>query len=166
MGLEIEKKFLPASDGWRGLAPGEQIKQGYISVSQECAVRVRIKGTRAWLGIKGKTEGATRMEFEYPIPVEDAHDMLHNLALRPIIEKTRYLVPFKGFVWEIDEFEGENKGLIVAEIELESEDQAFEKPDWIGEEVTADPRYYNANLVRCPFAEWNKDAASPRKETP
>ena len=154
MGTEIERKFLLRNDGWRGLAPGKPYVQGYLAGGRECSVRVRIADGKATLTIKGATIGATRSEFEYPLPLEDARHMLDTLARKPLIEKTRHAVPYKGFCWEIDEFHGANQGLIVAEIELEREDQAFEAPAWIGEEVTGDPRYYNANLARVPYSQW------------
>jgi len=158
MPKEIERKFLLANDGWRGLvhdmAGGVYLCQGYLSTDTHCAVRVRIAGNKAWVGIKGKNHGATRLEFEYPIPLEDARLVLERLAKQPLIEKTRYATPFAGLIWEVDEFHGDNQGLIIAEVELEDEAQTFAKPDWAGKEVTGDPRYYNANLVANPFKSW------------
>ena len=151
---EIERKFLLANDSWRGLAQGITLCQGYLSTDKHCAVRVRIAGNKAWIGIKGETHGATRLEFEYPVPLEEARLMLERLAKRPLIEKTRYTIPFAGLIWEVDEFHGDNQDLIIAEVELEDEAQSFARPDWIGREVTGDPRYYNANLVANPFKEW------------
>jgi len=130
-----------------------RIKQGYLNSEKERTVRVRIKGEKGFLTVKGKTVNASRLEFEYEIPKSDALQLL-KLCERPIIEKIRYEVPLNGNVWEIDEFEGINKGLIMAEVELESENQAFIRPDWIGEEVTSDIRYYNSNLIAYPFSEW------------
>lgn len=154
MTVEIERKFLLRGDGWRGLAPGRHYRQGYLSTEAERTVRVRVIEDRGYLTIKGKTVGATRAEYEYVIPVEDAHAMLDNLCKRPLIEKTRYRIEHRGMVWEVDEFAGENAGLLLAEVELESEDQAIDLPDWIGEEVTGEQRYYNANLIASPFSQW------------
>ena len=154
MAQEIERKFLLRTDGWRGLAPGRAYVQGYLAGDEACSVRVRIAENTAALTIKSATVGACRHEFEYAIPLADARQMLDLLAGKPLIEKTRYTIEHKGFYWEIDEFHGTNQGLIVAEIELEHADQAFEKPAWIGEEVTGDPRYYNANLARVPYSAW------------
>ncbi len=118
-------------------------------------MRVRTIGAQGYLTIKGISIGASRTEYEYEIPVDDAHELLDELCLRPLIEKRRHRVPFGGLIWEIDEFFGENHGLIVAEVELTSEDQDVELPPWIGEEVTGDPRYFNSSLVERPFSTWN-----------
>jgi adenylate cyclase len=155
MAEEIERKFLPCNEDWRGLAAGTAYVQGYLAGNERCSVRVRIADHGATLNIKSATAGACRSEYEYAIPPADARRMLDMFVARnTLIEKTRYLVEYKGFCWEIDEFHGDNQGLVVAEIELEHEDQAFEKPAWIGEEVTGDPRYYNANLARMPYGTW------------
>lgn len=154
MGVEIERKFLVRGDEWKMLGQGVLLRQGYLSSSPERVVRIRIEDNVAVLTIKGKSTGATRSEWEYPIPLEDAKAFLDGLCERPIIEKKRYRIPYAGMVWEVDEFFGENSGLVVAEIELTAEDQAFAKPDWIGEEVTHDARYFNANLLRHPFSTW------------
>lgn len=155
MAKEIERKYLIEKESWRKLAlPGEVFRQGYLSTDKERTVRVRSVGDRGYLTIKGKTTGVTRSEFEYTIPPRDANELLDTLCLRPLIEKTRYRVPYAGMTWEIDEFAGENQGLILAEVELEHEGQAIELPDWIGREVSDDPRYYNANLVNHPFSRW------------
>lgn len=154
MSREIERKFLVVSQAYKSLARGEYVHQGFLSTEKERVVRVRIKGEKAWLTIKGLSEGASRAEFEYEIPPDDGKFMLEYLCEKPTIEKHRYLVPFAGFTWEIDEFHGENEGLVVAEIELPSEDTEFELPEWAGEEVTLDARYYNANLVKNPFKNW------------
>ncbi|KIO48350.1 CYTH domain-containing protein [Nitrosospira sp. NpAV] len=156
MSKEIERKFLvgdknPAS--W-GNAIHSEIRQGYLSIDKYRTVRVRIAGDAAYLTIKGITEGASRAEYEYPIPVAHAKQMLDGLCLRPLIEKRRYRVGYGGLVWEVDEFYGDNAGLIVAEVELKDAQQVFDKPPWAGEEVTDDPRYYNANLVNHPYAKW------------
>lgn len=153
MAKEIEKKFLLKNDGWRKNAKGNFYKQGYLSTKKERTVRVRINGKQAFLTVKGPSHGASRLEFEYPIPVQDAAEIL-NLCKQPIIEKTRYLVLHEGLQWEIDVFEGLNKGLILAEIELTHEDQEFDIPDWIGKEVTGNPDYYNASLIKKPFSKW------------
>lgn len=153
MAIEIEKKFLLKNDKWRKDAEGTFYKQGYLSTKKERTVRVRIKGDKAYLTIKGPSRGASRLEFEYPIPAEDAREIL-ALCEQPIIEKTRYLVMHNGLKWEIDEFDGVNKGLILAEIELTDENQKFDIPDWIGEEVTGNPDYYNASLIHKPFSSW------------
>lgn len=154
MGKEIERKFLVRGDLWRSLAKGTLYRQGYLNSAKERTVRIRTIDARAFLTIKGVTVGATRSEYEYEIPLTDCNAMLDALAEKPIIEKKRYKVPLKGLIWEIDEFFGENAGLIVAEVELESETQIFEKPEWVGEEVTADPRYFNSNLIKHPYSQW------------
>jgi adenylate cyclase len=155
MAEEIERKFLLRNEDWRGLAPGRAYVQGYLAGNEKCSVRVRIAGHRATLNIKSAAAGACRSEYEYEIPLADAQRMLDMFVARnALIEKTRYRIEYKGFCWEIDEFHGGNQGLVVAEIELEREDQAFAKPAWIGEEVTHDPRYYNVNLARAPYSEW------------
>ena len=154
MAKEIERKFLIAGDDWRGLAPGTTYRQGYLSTVKERTVRVRTIDDKGFLTIKGITVGATRAEYEYPIPVADAAEMLDDLCERPIIEKIRYKIPFGGLTWEVDEFLGVNAGLIVAEVELTDEDQVFSRPEWVGGEVTGDPRYFNANLIANPFSAW------------
>ena len=154
MAKEIERKFLVKGDKWKSMAEGVLYRQGYLNSVKERTVRIRTVGDKAFLTIKGITVGATRAEYEYPISFDDCNAMLDTLAEKPIIEKKRYKIPQDRFVWEIDEFFGENQGLIVAEIELESEDQEFDKPDWIGEEVTGDPRYFNSNLIKHPFTKW------------
>jgi CYTH domain-containing protein len=154
MGKEIERKFLVRSDAWRSLAKGTSYRQGYLNSAKERTVRIRTIADSAFLTIKGLTVGATRSEYEYEIPLADCNAMLDALAEKPIIEKKRYKVPLEGLTWEIDEFFGENDGLIVAEVELESEGQTFRKPDWVGEEVTADPRYFNSNLIKHPYSKW------------
>ncbi len=155
MAQEIERKFLLADNSWRGLAPGVEYRQGYLCATKERSVRVRIAGSKAFLTVKGATVGASRSEYEYEIPLEDAASMLDDLCQQPLIEKKRYTIFYQGFTWEVDEFFGLNQGLIVAEIELKSEDQSFERPQWIGEEVTGDPRYYNAALCVAPYSTWN-----------
>ena len=154
MGTEIERKYLVTGDAWRALAPGTHYRQGYLNSDKERTVRIRSTGDKAYITIKGLTVGASRPEYEYEIPVADADAMLDGLAERPLIEKRRYKIPHGGVTIEVDEFLGENAGLVVAEVELQSEDQRFDKPAWFGEEVTGDPRYYNANLVRHPYSTW------------
>jgi len=154
MGKEIERKFLVTGDAWRSLGPGTLMQQGYLSTDLERVVRVRLEGDDASLTIKGRAVGATRGEWEYPIPKQDAEEMLAQLCQRPLIEKTRYRIMHEGMLWEVDEFLGDNEGLVVAEIELISEDQPFAKPGWIGDEVTGDARYYNANLLMRPYSAW------------
>lgn len=156
MGKEIEKKFLIVNDDWRHLATGEPYCQGYLNSEKGRTVRLRTINERGFLTIKGPNIGATRLEYEYEIPVLEAQEMLQELCHKPLIEKTRYKIPFAGFIWEVDEFKGENEGLIFAEIELLYDGQKFEKPSWIGKEVTDDSRYYNANLVNNPFSKWKK----------
>jgi CYTH domain-containing protein len=152
MPLEIERKFLVLGDAWRS-APHRYICQGYLNRDKGRTVRVRIAGEDAWLTIKGPSNGAVRAEFEYAVPVEDARQML-ALCERPLIEKNRHLVQHQGHTWEVDEFLGDNAGLVVAEIELESEQEAFELPAWVGAEVTQDARYFNSNLATHPYSQW------------
>ncbi|WP_151639368.1 CYTH domain-containing protein [Noviherbaspirillum aerium] len=154
MGVEIERKFLVRGEEWKSLGEGVLLRQGYLSSQAERIVRVRIEGDRAVMTIKGRAVGATRGEWEYPLPMEDARVFLDQLCERPIIEKYRYRIVHEGMTWEVDEFLGENAGLVVAEIELESEAQVFAKPDWAGEEVTHEARYYNSNLLRHPYSRW------------
>jgi adenylate cyclase len=154
MGEEIERKFLVAGEAWRETAEGTRYRQGFLSTEPERTVRVRVAESRASITVKGKNVGARRTEFEYEIPVAEAEQMLDTLCKRPLIEKVRYTVAVGPHVWEVDIFEGDNAGLKVAEIELGSEDEAFEKPEWVGEEVTDDPRYFNSNLVANPYRTW------------
>ena len=154
MSVEIERKFLVKHDSWRDLAPGVLYRQGYISTQPGRTVRVRVAGDRAFITLKGATQGIARSEFEYPIPVEDANELLNGLCASPLIEKYRHKIDINGLVWEVDEFLGENQGLVIAEVELENADQTIELPDWIGEDVSHDSRYYNSNLVNHPFSGW------------
>ena len=154
MAQEIERKFLITGEAWRELANGTTYRQGYLSTVKERTVRVRTIDDKGFLTIKGITVGATRAEYEYEIPASDANEMLDDLCEQPIIEKNRFKVPLDGLIWEIDEFDGVNAGLIVAEVELESENQEFTKPEWIGEEVSNDPRYFNSNLIANPYTTW------------
>lgn len=151
---EIERKFLVVGDDWRNTPHSYRVRQGFLSIDAERTVRVRVVADKGYLTVKGKTLGATRLEYEYEIPASDADELLEQLCKRPLIDKTRFLVDHEGSTWEVDEFYGDNEGLIVAEIELESEDQPFARPVWLGEELTGDPRYYNANLVANPYKRW------------
>lgn len=153
--VEIERKFLVAGDSWRSeVVSQSDLCQGYLNEAQRISVRVRISGDDARLNIKSATRGISRMEFEYAIPLSDAKQMLEELALQPFIDKTRYLVEHEGMTWEVDEFRGANAGLVVAELELQHEDQQFARPDWLGKEVSDDIRYYNASLIENPYCNW------------
>ena len=158
MGKEIERKYLLRNDAWREGAQGLHFRQGYLSTEPERTVRVRQVGQRGLLTVKGLTRGITRAEFEYDIPLADAARLLDELCLRPLIEKTRYRVQHGGLTWEIDEFHGENAGLVVAEVELEREDQEVPLPDWVGKEVSGDSRYFNSNLAVHPYSQWGGQA--------
>lgn len=153
MPTEIERKFLVTGTKWRQ-GDSMRLYQGYLSRAKERTVRVRLAGEKAFLTIKGISKGASRAEFEYEIPVVDAEQLL-KLCDGPLIEKVRHVVVYKGLKWEVDEFFGENTGLVVAEVELEREDQPFEKPDWVGQEVTHDPRYFNSSLAINPYRTWS-----------
>ena len=150
---EIERKFLVDEKKWNPSDKGTRIQQGYLSADPERTVRVRISEDKAFLTIKGKPEGIKRRELEYGIPVHDA-EVLIKMAINSVVEKTRYKEDYHGFTWEIDVFEGENKGLILAEIELEEEHQEFEKPDWAEADVSDDKRYYNLYLSKNPYQAW------------
>jgi|SRR6185312_3854619 len=154
MGLEIERKFLVQGEGWRGGAKRSRLSQGYLSAEKGKSVRVRLEDGRGTLTIKGPSRGAGRAEYEYDIPAKDARELLRNLCEKPLIEKTRHRVRFKGLLWEVDEFAGDNRGLIVAEVELKRANQKVALPSWIGKEVTDDPRYLNANLFKKPYRSW------------
>ena len=153
MALEIEKKFKVKEGAWRN-AQGTKYRQGYLNSYKERTVRVRTMDDKGYLTVKGVSRGAVRVEYEYEIPKVEAEAMLDDLCEKPLIEKMRCKIEHKGLVWEVDEFLGENSGLIVVEVELESEDQKFVKPEWVGEEVTGDPRYFNANLIHHPYSKW------------
>ena len=154
MAKEIERKFLVKGVDWKAMAKGTRYRQGYLNSVKERTVRVRTIDDKGFLTVKGITTGATRSEFEYEIPAADADAMLTDLCEKPLIEKNRYKIQAGRHVWEIDEFFGENQGLIVAELELTTENETFEKPGWVGEEVTGDPRYFNSNLIKHPFTKW------------
>jgi adenylate cyclase len=151
---EIERKFLVKGFDWQPLARSVTIRQGYICSFADRGVRVRIAGERAFLTVKAAKNAASRFEYEYEIPIDDAAAMLDRLCERPLIEKRRHQLTFGGLEWVVDVFEGDNAGLVVAEVELEDEAQVFERPDWVGAEVTHEPRYLNANLGRHPFSAW------------
>lgn len=164
MGQEIERKYLVKQAEWRSHKKklqqqypgiGEKYCQGYIPTSNQTTVRLRIIGKRAYLTIKSKTTGYTRSEFEYPVPVEDAEQMLQTLCLQPLIEKIRYKINYHDLVWEVDEFWGENQGLIIAEVELENEEQQINIPQWIDKEVN-DPKYFNSSLIKYPYSQWKQ----------
>jgi CYTH domain-containing protein len=163
VGQEIERKFLVNGDEWRqGVCT--TIRQGYLSAEKAYTVRVRTKADEAsgdphaFLTIKGASNGAARAEYEYEIPVADADELLDTLCRRPLIEKRRYTVEHAGMTWEVDEFFGDNQGLIVAEIELTTPEQSFVNPPWLGAEVTGDSRYFNAALVQRPYNTWPKNS--------
>jgi CYTH domain-containing protein len=155
MASEIERKFLVKRESWPAPAvPGVVYRQGYLSVVPERTVRVRIAGREAFLTIKGLTRGIERLELEYPIPVEDAVVMLDELCIKPLVEKTRYRIPVDGLVWEVDDFAGDNAGLMIAEVELADASMQIKMPAWAGDEVSADPRYFNSNLASNPYSRW------------
>lgn len=158
MPLEIERKFLVDPSSWKPEGEGKQMVQAYLGLAPFPTVRVRISGEKAFLTIKGRSETLARPEFEYEIPLNDAREMM-NMAISSPVEKTRYEVVHHGLTWEVDVFSGKNSGLIMAEIELESEDQEFQRPDWLLAEVTEDGRFYNSYLSECPFQEWNAELA-------
>jgi len=153
MAVEIERKFLVRGDAWRPSQTGKAIRQGYLCLDPGRCVRVRVSADQAFLTVKGACEGMRRLEFEYPIPGEDARQLL-ALCEGGVIEKTRYKIDYGGRIWDVDEFHGLNSGLVLAEIELESEDAAVKLPPWVGEEVTGDRHYFNLYLARHPFSRW------------
>ncbi len=165
MAIEIERKFLTVSDAWRGRAHRViEMAQGYLNDAesvrcgrQNASVRVRLEGEQARLNIKSRELGAARQEFDYPIPPADARALL-ALCVGGVVHKRRHLVQHAGHVWEVDEFAGDNAGLVVAEVELQAEDETVVLPDWAGREVTHLPRYYNLNLAAHPFARWSAEA--------
>lgn len=155
MGLEIERKFLLKNNSWREkVSTSKLIRQGYLAPLDTSSVRVRIEDDKANINIKSAQLGIKRMEYEYAIPMSDALEMLEQLCRKPQVHKTRHIVIVDAHVWEIDEFYDENQGLVVAEIELDNENEAFVKPDWLGEEVSHDPRYYNVSLIKNPYNKW------------
>ena len=154
MGIEIERKFLVKGTGWKKGLSGTEYRQGYLASDPKLTVRVRLAGGQGYLTIKGGASGASRLEFEYVIPCDDAVELLERLCGKPLIEKIRYRVMHAGMVWDVDEFFGENSGLVLAEVELENEAQVVEIPSWVGQEVTGDSRFYNACLAENPFPAW------------
>lgn len=157
MAKEIERKFLVTNDAWRRLGTAIPYCQGYLHSDETSVIRIRIQGSEARLTIKGRPTGIVRPEYEYPIPTEDAKELLALTDQKKLIEKNRTKIPYKGKVWEVDEFFGKNTGLVVAEIELESENESFEKPTWVGKEISEDPRYYNVSLAHHPYSEWSDE---------
>jgi adenylate cyclase len=152
LAIEIERKFLVVGTQWR-VGPGTPLIQGYLNRDPHRTVRIRLAGAQGFITVKGISHGAQRAEFDYPIPLADAQQLL-AMCLEPLVEKTRYRVPHEGLVWEVDEFAGVNSGLVIAEIELQSVDQPFQRPVWVGEEVTHDRRYFNSNLAEHPYSAW------------
>lgn len=158
MPVEIERKFLVASPAWRrSVSRSELFRQGYLATTATSSVRVRVGGQRGWIGVKGRVVGRSRLEYEYEIPLAEANEILDTLCEEGRVEKYRHWVVVGGREWEIDEFLGRNAGLVVAEIELEAEQAEFERPAWLGREVTDDVRYYNASLARRPWGSWSGD---------
>jgi adenylate cyclase len=158
MGIEIERKFLLMNNEWqKHFHHSQNYRQGYLKQDGKCSVRVRIGGEQARLNIKSARTSISRAEYEYEIPLQDATEMLDNLCVGSVIEKTRHLVKHGAHTWEIDVFEGDNAGLIVAEIELSEEKEMFELPEWAGKEVSEDPRYLNASLVTQPYCNWDTE---------
>lgn len=160
MSFEIERKFLVIHDHWRRPDDGVRYRQGYLSTEPGRSVRIRAAGGKGMITIKGATANRTRPEYEYTIPLEDAEELLDTLCLKPLIEKTRYVVEYAGIRWEVDEFDGVNAGLVIAEVELAAADQNIYLPDWVGQEVTDDPRYYNASLIEQPYSTWGGRTAN------
>jgi len=154
--VEIERKFKVISNEYKALCKPLHCKQGYLDTQNEPMMRVRIMGEKAYLTLKGENEGIRRLEFEYEIPVIDANELLSNFCSTTLIEKNRYILSIRETIWEIDEFLGENSGLVIAEVELSSEDSNFYKPNWIGQEVSHDTKYYNYKLVEHPYSKWNE----------
>lgn len=156
MGIEIERKFLVVGDAWRAAATERiRMRQGYLTKEGPNSARIRLTGDEARLNLKSAEVGATRLEFDWEVPRADAEQILDRLCHRPLIEKVRHLVSIGAHLWEVDEFEGDNAGLVVAEIELAAADEAFVKPDWLGREVTHERRYYNQALVAHPYRAWS-----------
>ena len=147
MGTEIERKFLVINDDWRRQGHPVRMTQGYLTRANDRVVRVRTADEQAWITVKGIATGISRAEYEYPIPLADAREMLQQLCLKPLIIKTRYLVTHAGFIWHVDEYHEPRADLIVAEIELDRVDEAFERPAWLGAEVSGNPAYYNHNML-------------------
>jgi adenylate cyclase len=163
MGVEIERKFRLYNDGWRErVLQKTLLRQGYIANTRRASVRVRLAGEAGWLSVKSMTRGLSRAEYEAAIPAAEANEMLDRLCEGPLIEKWRHVVVYQGSEWEIDEFLGENAGLVIAELELDAEDAVFVRPPWLGVEVTHDERYYNFRLSEKPFRHWPENLQAPR----
>ena len=158
MGIEIERKYLVKGAAWKKDAKGQFYQQGYLSSHPERTVRVRRAEDKGYLTIKGKSSGASRAEYEYEIPLPDAIELLRDLCEQPILDKFRYRIAYEGLVWEVDEFQGENSGLVVAEVEVADEHQDLVLPAWVDREVTTESNYYNSQLVKHPFSKWNESA--------
>jgi CYTH domain-containing protein len=157
MSVEIERKFLVVGNEWRNLGEGVIYRQGYLASRDGITVRVRVAGENGYITVKGATEGISRAEYEYAIPLTDAIELLETLCDRPLIEKIRYQIQWEGVQWEVDEFMGANQGLILAEVELTDANQHITLPNWIGKDVSDDPRYFNVSLVRSPYGEWGEE---------
>ena len=158
MAIEIERKYLLKNNDWQThVYQKTHYKQAYLANTKQSSVRIRIAGNKANINIKSMTLGIQRLEYEYPMPVQDANELLEQLCQKPVIEKTRHLVKYDYKIWEIDVFEGENKGLIMAEIELNHVAEKFKLPAWIGAEVSQYVRYYNVNLIQYPYQQWTKN---------
>ncbi|MCK5528229.1 MAG: CYTH domain-containing protein [Kiritimatiellae bacterium] len=162
MGLEIERKFLLSSDICAGRDDGVEYVQGYIRGTKNCVVRIRIMGEAAVITVKSKLEGISSLEYEYPVPIDDAAEMLELICGKPLIEKARYKIEYAGKIWDVDSFYGANAGLSLAEVELDAEDEEVELPPWVGEEVTGQDRYFNVNLSKNPFISWEEDLNDER----
>ena len=155
MGVEVERKFLVCGEAWRAeVTASTRIVQGYLAQTESATVRVRVKGEKGFLTVKGVSVGIARSEFEYEVPVADALAMLEELAQGPVIDKVRHLVPVGAHVWEVDVFAGDNAPLVMAEVELAGAEESFVRPDWAGAEVSDDQRYFNVNLARTPYSTW------------
>ncbi len=154
MGQEIERKYLVTGDGWRQADRKSHYRQGYLAIQDHGVVRIRVSDDKAWLTIKGKMQGIVRSEFEYQIPLAEANQMLDQLSVNNVVEKMRYFIDYKGMLWEVDEFLGDNEGLLLAEVELEHEEQEVSLPDWVGQDVSTEQKYHNAYLSKYPYKTW------------
>lgn len=157
MGIEIERRFLVIDDSWKEDATGTAYRQGYLAFQDDGVLRIRIAGETAFLTVKVLKDTMSALEYEYEIPVHDAHEMLTELCDRPPVEKVRYRIPYEGMIWEVDVFLGDNEGLLIAEVELDNKEQSIVLPPWIGKELTGDKRYLNASLYNYPFKNWPTD---------
>ena len=160
MSTEIERKYMVVEESWKTeVVQSTPIEQGYFPTQKGVTVRIRRRGEKGYLTVKGPSFGISRAEFEYTIPLSDAIEMLETLCQGGRIQKVRHLIPYGDHTWELDVFEGANQGLVTAEVELQAEDETFEKPPWLGREVSEDPRYRNAALVRAPFSQWGEQSS-------